>query len=93
MTQLAPDHRLIRNPDLLAADMDGEKVMLSITNNSYYGINDVGARIWDLLDTPSTQQEISRIIAAEYDVEETQCLSDVQNFLLELLEHDIIRIA
>lgn len=93
MTELDPNCRLRQNPELIAADMDGEKVMMSIADGKYYGINQVGSRIWELLESPASVEEICRKITDEFEVEESQCRSDLNKFLEDLLANDIVRAA
>lgn len=93
MTKLDLNCRLTQNPDLITADMDGEKVMMSIASGKYYGINEVGSRIWELLESPASAEEVCRNITGEFEVDEAQCRSDLMQFLGELLANDIVRIA
>jgi hypothetical protein len=80
----------IRNPDLLGADMDGDMVMLSINRGNYYGVNNVGARIWTLLENQISIEEVSHLICSEYAVEHERCQSDLMIFFQEMLENDLV---
>jgi len=51
-------------------------------NSVYYGMNPVGARVWDLLKQPKSVTELRNALLDEYDVDETRCGDD----LLALLE-------
>lgn len=82
--------RYRRNPDLIAADMDGETVMMSIERGDYYGIGGVGSRVWELLETPRTMADIVQAICAEFDVDEASCRADMEHFLGELHSHGIV---
>ncbi|MBK7206650.1 MAG: PqqD family protein [Thermomonas sp.] len=44
----------------------------------------MAARIWEVLETPSTLDEISARIAEEYGVSLEQCRMDTQAFLADL---------
>ena len=39
-----------RNPEIVHSDMDGETVMMSVSEGNYYGLNGVGSQIWELLE-------------------------------------------
>ncbi len=93
MTEAELNECLRQNPDLVTADMDGEKVMMSVVNGQYFGINAVGARVWDLLEPQRSIGEICRQITEEFEVDAAQCRSDVLTFLAELRAHDIVRSA
>ena len=46
--------KLSRNSDILHAPVGSEEaVMMSIDAGRYYGVNAVGARIWELLEPPA----------------------------------------
>lgn len=77
---------IIRNPNQVAAEIDGDLVMMNIGQGEYYGITGVGSRIWELLATPATVADIVRVICTEYDVEEAQCQADTQAFVEELIK-------
>lgn len=75
------DTVITRTADVVAADMDGDTVMLSIASGKYYGIDAVGGRIWELLATPRTMAELVEQLAKEYEVESEECCRDVTEFL------------
>lgn len=81
---------VFRNPDLLAADMDGDIVMMSIERGEYYGIGGVGSRVWELLAQPTSINQITQIICAEYEVEEATCQADMQKFVEQLLQNGLV---
>lgn len=76
---------VVRNPDLIAANIDSDLVMMSIAQGEYYNIAGVGSRIWELLATPISIEEITRTICAEYNVNEATCRTDIQIFIEELI--------
>jgi len=79
-----------RNPELLAAPAGNELVMLSVDAGHYYGLDPIGRRIWEFLETPATVADICARLVAEYDVEPAQCEADVLAFLDDLLAQGLI---
>lgn len=79
-----------RNPDLVAADMDGETVMMSFERGSYFGLGGVGPRIWSMLENRISLSKIVTIVCAEYDVDEETCTADVQQFLEKMIENELV---
>lgn len=77
---------ITRNPNLVAADIDGDLVMMSIERGEYFGITGVGSRVWELLATPITVADITRVICTEYTVDEATCQADMQAFVEELIQ-------
>ncbi|WP_094603508.1 hypothetical protein SPSIL_010550 [Sporomusa silvacetica DSM 10669] len=80
-------------PGLLAADMDGETVMLNIEKGTYYGLDGIGSRIWQLIEKPHTVRSIVATLLEEYDVEGTACQNDVLDFLNQLSSKGLILVA
>lgn len=81
---------LRRNPDMLYSNMDGETVMMSVENGEYYGLDEIGARIWQLLENPESAETLARKLIEEYDVSWETCLSDVLEFLSIMAEKRLI---
>ena len=57
-SKISPSSVLIRKPNLIYNEIDGEVVILSIDNSEYYSLNSIGSEIWRLLDKPKTFDEI-----------------------------------
>jgi len=76
--------RLRRSPDALATQVDGDIMMLVLSTGMYHSLSGAAARIWEVLETPSTLDEISARIAEEYGVSLEQCRTDTQAFLADL---------
>ncbi|EAU55006.1 lasso peptide biosynthesis PqqD family chaperone [Mariprofundus ferrooxydans] len=82
-----------RNPEIVHSDMDGETVMMSVNEGSYYGLNGVGSQIWELLEQEMSVDAICTELLGHFDVEEEQCRSEVLTFLEEMATSNVIEIA
>lgn len=78
---------------LVAADMDGEKVMLNIENGNYYGLDSIGSRIWDLIEKPHSIREVVAVLCTEYDAEIEICQHDVLKFLSQLHARGLVELG
>ena len=67
-------------------DVHGEIVILDVERGAYYGLEEVGARVWELLQTPRRVFEVRDILVAEFDVSAEKCEQDLTSFLGELLD-------
>lgn len=81
---------IVRNPKMIASDMDGETVMMSVESAEYYGLNKIGSRIWELLENKIKLEEMVSQLISEFDVEKKQCEKDTIDFLEELLQKNLI---
>ncbi len=93
MSAIEPVTRLVRDPDLIAADMDGDLVMLSIERGEYFGVGGVGTRVWELLEQPASVDDLTAAICAEYEVDEATCRADMSRFAEELLRLGLVKPA
>jgi hypothetical protein len=76
----------------LSADLDGETVILHLESGTYYGLSDVGVRIWNLIQEPRPVSDVRDVLLKEYDVEPVQCGRDVLALLGDLEAHKLIEI-
>lgn len=76
-----------------ATEVGGEAVILDFDAGIYYGLDHVGARIWQLLQTPTTVTELRDTIVAEYAVEPDRCEKDLLALLGELETAGLIDVA
>ncbi len=81
----------IRRPGLNAVAMDGELVMMGLEQGKYFGLRDVGASIWQHLEDPRTVDDLTQLVATEYEVTPEACRPDVVAFLDDLLAKKLIQ--
>jgi hypothetical protein len=78
--------------DLVSADLGEEIAILHLENGVYYGLDAVGARIWDLIQEPKRVDELRDSILKEYDVEPERCKSDLLDLIEDLANQDLVEI-
>lgn len=88
--KLTQDTIIQRNPDILASDLDGEKVMMSIQKGEYYGLGKTGTFIWDHITEPIAIKELIDLITEKYAVSPEQCFQDIKPFIVDLIEKQLI---
>jgi len=76
----------------VSCGLAGEAVILHLKNGVYYGLNPVGARIWDLVQQPRTVADLRSLLVQEFDVEPTRCAHDLDALLGELSKHRLIEV-
>lgn len=79
--------------EILTQEVSGETVILDLKNESYFGLDEVGTRIWKLLQQGKDIQSITETMLDEYDVEEKQLGKDIQALLSQLNEAGIITLT
>ncbi len=83
---------VVATKDQVSCDLAGEAAILNIKNGVYYGLDPVGARIWNLMQEPRVVAEIQNAIADEYDVEPERCARDLVGLLEKLLAEGLIEV-
>lgn len=84
---------LVVADEILSGEFDAEAVILDLRNGVYYGVEEVGARIWQLLQRPTSLGALRDTLVQEYDVEPERCERDLRSLLRQLLERGLIRVA
>jgi hypothetical protein len=79
-----------RNPEMVTSTIDSEIVMMSIDNGEYYGLDEIGSRIWELLEDPITVEKLASDLLVEFEVEEETCYADTLDFLNDLIEKKLV---
>jgi hypothetical protein len=90
---LSPASVVVAAPDVVSANLGNEKALLSMADGVYYGLNPVGAAIWDLLQEPRTVEQLRDAIAARYSVELERCEREVVAMLKKLSGWGLIEIT
>ncbi|MGA2953033.1 MAG: PqqD family protein [Caulobacteraceae bacterium] len=78
------------NPEVLFQDLDGEAVLLHLGSGVYFGLDEVGARIWSLLAEGADLRTVSRTVAGEYGVDEARCAEDLIELVAEMEKHALV---
>ncbi|MGE0701881.1 MAG: PqqD family protein [Hyphomicrobiaceae bacterium] len=81
-------YRLV--PSVMTSSVGREMVLLDTDNGIYFGIDEVGARIWALLAEGHGIAAISGRITAEYEVEPDIAERDVRDFVGELIAKGLV---
>lgn len=94
LLQISPIAKIFLTPSQISSDIGDEAVILHLDSGVYYGLSEVGARIWELLKERSHRfSEIKSTLLSEYDVSPEVCQQDLTKILLELLEAGLIEVC
>ena len=78
--------------EVLAQEVDNETVLLDLQSESYFGLDEVGTRIWQLLQEHKQLQKIFDIMLEEYDVNAKQLKNDLSDLIEKLLHESLITV-
>ena len=71
----------------------GEAVLLDPLKGVVFVLNGVGSHIWEILEEPRPEVEITHTLVRELGVDETRVASDVTHFLHELTTRGLIEVC
>lgn len=74
-------------------DLDGEAVILETRSGRYFGLNEVGTRMWLLLQRHGELEAAYRQLATEYQVAPHELRQDLQEFVTTLASRQLIEIG
>src|SRR5205807_1943355 len=90
---LSNESRIVVAKDQVSCDLAGEAAILNLKNGVYYGLDPVGARIWNLVQEPKTFDELRQTLLGEYEVEAARLEQDLRDLLAKLAEQGLVEIT
>jgi hypothetical protein len=78
------------HPQAIAQAIEDETLVLKLDTGRMGVLNQVGSRVWDLMDGTRSLGEIAQACAAEYEVDLGQVEADVMAYAQRLLEREMI---
>ena len=79
--------------DQLSTQLGDEIVILGLKDSVYYGLTNVGTRIWQLLQTPRAIDDLIDTIVGEYAVTRDAARTDITTLLTDLHGRGLIAIT
>jgi len=72
------------DPNVLLQELENEAVLLNLTDEHYFGLDDVGLRFWQLLEQFENSEDVIQKMKVEYDAPEETLHQDLSKFIVEL---------
>ena len=83
---------VVATADLLSSEFGEEFIILNLRDGIYYGLDHVGARIWNLVRQPTTVTAVRDALVSEYEVDPAQAQEDLLRLLGDLASKGLIEI-
>ena len=84
MLEFTLDSTVTASDPVVSRQVANEIVLLNMETGAYYGLDPVGARMWELLSQGNTVRQVVDTLTPEYDVEAQQLEYDLLEFLARL---------
>ncbi len=69
------------SPEVISQEVSGETVLLDLQSENYFGLDEVGTRIWQLIQESGQLQTIYDTLLEEYDVTPEKLQQDLEKLL------------
>jgi hypothetical protein len=91
---LTPKNRLRPNGAEVAAKvLDGEAIMINLSNGMYYSMDKVGGLIWEAIEQGHSLEEIVLAVLSRYAVSREQAAADVRRLSEELIKENLVVVS
>ncbi len=84
---------MVASKDQISCDLAGEAAILELKTGTYFGLDQVGATVWNLIAQPRRVVDIRDAILAQYDVETERCSGELIELLGALQERGLIQVT
>jgi hypothetical protein len=78
---------------VLYQTLKDEVVLLNMSNQQYYGLNDIGSRMWELLLELPNVSAVAERLTVEFEVDETSVRADLNGLIERLLNAGLLKTA
>ena len=78
--------------DVLFQELQGQGVLLNLKTGVYFGLDQVGTRICQLLEKHSVLSEVLEVMVAEYEVPEERCAQDLLALITEMEKNGLVTV-
>ncbi len=79
-------------PDVLIQELQGESVLLNLKSGRYYGLDEVGTRMWAALTASDSLQAAFDVLLSEYDVAAERLQGDLRALVEKLVENGLVEV-
>jgi len=79
--------------EVVSKVIDGEAIIINLSNGVYYSMDQVGALIWELLEAGHSLEKIVQAIVVRYDVSSQQAQADMERLVAELCHEKLMVVS
>jgi hypothetical protein len=84
-----PVYQLTKNH--VSSRLEGESVILDHKAGKYFGLNETGTLVWEVLQkNPADFETLKNSIMEKFDVDDQTCENDLENLLSDLIDEKLV---
>ena len=80
----------VKSENTASRIVDGEAVIVVLDKQQTIVLNELGSRIWELVDGQKNIAELTQLITSEFDITSTEALKDINDFMEDLMQREVI---
>ncbi len=93
MTELTLSQTVSLADGVLWQDLGGEAVLLNLDSEVYFGLDEVGTRMLQVLDETDSIGAAREQLLAEYEVSPDRLQQDLLTLIEQLVAHGLVRVT
>ena len=86
------DSHVTVSPEVMLQEISGESVLLDLKSESYFGLDEVGTRIWRLIEQDGHLNAVHAALLVEYDVDPVRLENDLKDLTGRLADAGLVDI-
>ena len=90
--EISLNTRIVVSPEVLMQEISGESVLLDLKSESYFGLDEVGTRIWRLIERDGELMAVHAALLAEYDVDAARLERDLKELIGRLVNAGLVAV-
>ena len=92
MAELTLESTVELPPKVTFGRMDDELAILHEETGQYYGLDDVGSRVWEVFHETSSLREAHTVLMEEFEIEESDLEEAIIEFVKEMVELELLAV-
>jgi len=84
------ESRVAVSPEVMMQEVSGEAVLLDLKSESYFGLDAVGTRIWQLVEQDGYLKSVHAALLAEYEVDSSRLEQDLKDLIVRLADAGLV---
>jgi len=80
------------SPDVISQEISGETVLVDLESEDHFNLDEIGTRIWQLVESTGDLEAVFNTLLEEYDVEEEQLLDDLSDLIDEIEKLGLVKL-
>lgn len=84
--------RAASEDEVVSCSLAGEAALLSLRHGTYYGLDTVGAYVWELSKSGASVAQIHHALLQRFEVESKRCEDDLIALLDDMAQADLLTV-